>query len=369
MRVLHLVYNLIRGGTEGQCARVAMELAGRGHTHRVVVFRREGYFLPMVESLCGPVAEIGITKMVHPSTALAIGRLARTLRTDRFDLLHTWDADAAIFGQFIAARAGLPLITSRRDLGQIYPPHKVWLLKRADQYARVIVANASAIASHFTATGMPSSKFRVIPNIIDVAESDRLASTPFSRRSELPAGQRVVMVARLDPEKDVSTFIYAAELIVKQHPETSFVIAGDGIERSGLVEMAKRHGLTERMVFLGDITEVPSLLRECEVGVLTPSRNEGLSNTILEYMAASLPVVATDCGGNKELVIDGEGGRIAPVGDATSVAHAVVDLLRKPELRRKMGLFNRARAEKDFDRGRVGDAFHLLYQDVLARRV
>lgn len=366
VNVLHIVCNLIRGGTEGQCARVAMELARRGQTHRVVVFRREGFFLPMVEAACGPVEEIGIRRMVRLEAAAALRRLAKRLRRERFDLVHAWDADAAIFGQFAAAWAGVPLITSRRDLGEIYPPHKVWLMRRADRRAKLIVANAQAIAAHFAKQGTPREKFVVIPNILDVEESDRLAATAFSRAAALPTGPRVVMVARLDPEKDVPTLIYAAELVAKQHPDVSFVIAGDGVERASLEAMAQRHGLSGRMVFLGDITEVPSLLRLCAIGVLTPSRNEGLSNTILEYMAASLPVVATDCGGNKELVREGEGGCVVPVGDAEKLAHALVDLLRKPERCRSMGAFNRARAEQEFRPGVVGDAFAKLYERVIA---
>lgn len=365
MKALHLVCNLIRGGTEGQCARVAMDLARRGQTHRVMVFRREGYFLPMVEAACGTVEEIGIRRMVRMETLGALRHLAKRLRRERFDLVHAWDADAAIFGQFAATWAGVPLITSRRDLGEIYLRHKVWLLRRADRQATAIVANAEAIRNHFVKQGAPREKFTVIPNILDVAEADLLAALPFSRAAELPDGQRVVMVARLDPEKDVPTFVYAAELVLKQHPGASFVVAGDGVERAHLEAMAQRHGLAGRMVFLGDITEVPSLLRLCSIGVLTPSRNEGLSNTILEYMAAALPVVATDCGGNRELVREGEGGFVVPVGDAEKLARRIVDLLRKPERCRSMGAFNRARAEQEFRPGVVGDAFARLYERVV----
>lgn len=364
LNILHLVFNLIRGGTEGQCARVAMELAGRGHRQPIVVFRREGYFLPAVESTCGPVEEIGIDRMVHVSTWRAIARLARRLRRDRIDALHAWDADAAIFGQYAAAKAGVPLITSRRDLGQIYPRHKLMLMRRADRQAVRVVANARAIADEFIGQGADPDKFRVLPNVLDLNESDRLAATPFSRASVLPGGSRVVMVARLDPEKDGATFIYAAELIGKQHPDASFVMAGDGVQRPELERMAKRHGLEGRLVFLGDITEVPALLRMGTVGVLTPARNEGLSNTILEYMAAGLPVVATDCGGNKELIVPGEGGFIAPIGDAEKIAHGVVELLRRPDRARTMGAFNRQRVETTYAPSRVGDLFESLYREV-----
>ena len=365
MNVLHLVWNLIRGGTEGQCARVAMELAGRGHRQSVLVFRREGYFVPMVEEVCGPVREIGISGMVQWQTVAAIRRLARRLKDEHVEVLHAWDADAAIFGQCAARLAGTPLITSRRDLGQIYPPHKRWLMRKADQRANLIVANAQAIVDEFVRQGTPAKKFRVIPNILDVTESDRLAQKPFSKTADLLPGDRVVMVARLDPEKDIPTFILAAEIMVRQHPDISFVIAGDGVERSKLEALALHHGLKNKLVFLGDITEVPALLRECRIGMLTPSRNEGLSNTILEYMAAGLPVVATDCGGNRELVWDGEGGMITPIGDAEKIAAAGLTLLRQPAHQKTMGCFNRERIEKEFQPTTIGDRFEELYHEVI----
>jgi glycosyltransferase involved in cell wall biosynthesis len=280
-------------------------------------------------------------------------------------VLHAWDADAAIFGQFAATWAGVPLITSRRDLGQIYPPHKVWLMRRADLHARLVVANARAIVDALTPQGIPRELFRVIPNIIDLSEFDQLTGNPFTRLQELPDGPRVMMVARLDPEKDTGTFLDAAELISKEHPAASFVIAGDGVERIALEARAARCSVGHRVVFLGDVHEIPSLLKQCTVGVLTPSRNEGLSNTILEYMAASLPVVATDCGGNKELVNPPHGGMIVPVGDAQAVARAVLDLLRNPARRKVIGEYNRKQVVERHQPQVVGDQFEALYQNVV----
>lgn len=365
MRVIHLVWNLIRGGTEGQCARVAMELARRGDWHRVVVFRREGFFLDSVEEVCGPVEEAGIRRMAELQTLSALRRLARRLREDKVEILHAWDADAAIFGQLAAKWAGVSLITSRRDLGQIYPPHKVWMMMRADRRARVVVANAPAIVDALARRGAEREKFRVIPNILDTAEFDLLKAKPFSNTAALPGGERVVMVARLDPEKDVGTVIEAAALVVKRHPTVSFVIAGDGVERMRLEQMVRLRGISSSVFFLGEITDTPALLSECQIGLLTPSRNEGLSNTILEYMAAGLPVVATDCGGNAELVVTGHGGMVVPIGDAYAVAEAIVDLLRKPMQCRAMGAYNRERVLKENQPNEVGDRFEALYREVL----
>lgn len=360
MRVLHLVWNLIRGGTEGQCARVAMELARRGDSHHVMVFRREGFFLPSVEEVCGPVGEIGIERMLSVRTWQAVGRLGRKLRREGYDLLHTWDADAAIFGQFAAGRAGIPLITSRRDLGQIYPPHKVRLLDRADGTAAAVVANARAIVHHFG--GHPS--FRYIPNVVDVEEFDRHAVQPPAGVAPEVLRDAVIMVTRLDPEKDAPTFLFAAERVLKDQPDRRFVIIGDGVERPRLEAMVRAHGLASRVTFLGERTDVPALLAKASVGVLTPSRNEGMSNTILEYMTAGLPVVATDCGGNAELVDPPSGGRIVPVGDEEALARELVDLLRKPLLRKQLGERNRQVILDHHQPSVVGDAFAALYEEV-----
>lgn len=367
VNVLHLVWNLIRGGTEGQCARVAMELASRGQRHVVMAFRRDGYFVPAVEKVCGRVDEIGITGMLEFRTLSSIRRLARRLRKEKFDILHTWDADAAIFGQFAASWADVPLITSRRDLGHIYPVHKVVLLNRADRKARAVVANAQAIKRVFARRGSAEDKFRVIPNILDAQEFDALAAKDFPRGGELPPGERVVMVSRLDPEKDIPTFIYAAEIVLQSHPDASFVLAGDGVERRHLESLALGHALMRRFVFLGETTDVPSLLRQCRIGVLTPSRNEGLSNTILEYMAAGLPVVATDCGGNRELVDPPNGGAIVPAGDAGELAKAIVGYLRTPHAARAAGERNRLTVARNFRPDSVGDRFQALYEEIVRK--
>lgn len=366
MKVAHLVWNLIRGGTEGQCARVAMELSLRGQDiHRVVVFRREGYFVDQVERACGPVTEVGIEGFVRWSTWKSVRRLGRQLRDEGFQIVHAWDADAAIFGQWIASVAGLPLVTSRRDLGQIYPEYKKWLMHRADRKAVAVIANAKAIVDEFVRHGAEPMKFHKIPNILNLEEFNSFKQHTLSCAQELPPGERLVMVCRLDPEKDVATFISAAEIIVKEHPNASIVIAGDGVERRVLGSMVANRFLSNKVIFLGEVTEIPALLAACSIGVLTPSRNEGLSNTILEYMAAGLPVVATDCGGNKELIQMPSGGSIVPIGAYQEVARACLTLLRNPPLRKSIGEFNRAIVTNHHQPCQIADQFDQIYRSIL----
>ena len=368
LRVAHLIYDLIRGGTEGQCARIAMGLAQRGLPHRVAVFHRRGFFLDAVESACGPVREVAIRHVVRPATVLEVARFAAWLRKERIDLLHAWDADAAIFGQFAAQMAGVKFVTSRRDLGQIYPRWKLSLMRRADRVAVRVVANAEAVRDHFVAQGSVAAKIEVLPNLLDVEERDRLAESPFPLADRLPSGRRLVVVNRLDPEKNTGLLIEALPRVREEISDAVLVVVGDGPEMPALRALAASRGVAEAVRFLGEVTDVPALLRLCEVGALVPVCNEGLSNTILEYMAARLPVLATDCGGNRELVREGATGRLLSTrASAAEAAKAWIDVLLDPVGAQTLGAHGREFVERFHSADTALDAFARFYERVLAR--
>lgn len=368
-RIAHLVFDLIRGGTEGQCARVAMGLALRGGAHRVAVFHRHGFFLEAVESACGPVREVAIRRAARPATVRAVARLAAWLRQEQIELLHAWDADAAIFGQFAARGAGIPLVTSRRDLGQIYPRWKLALMRRADRKAVRVAANAAAVRDHFVAQGLAAGKVEVLPNLLDLEEFDRLAQRPFSLADRLPAGRRLVVVNRLDPEKNVGLLIDALPRVREEIPDAVLVVAGAGPEWPALRALAAARGVADAVCFLGEVLDVPALLRSCAVGALVPIRNEGTSNTVLEYMAARLPVLATDCGGNRELVREGATGRLLSArASAAEVARAWLDLLRDPAGAGALGARGREFVARFHSPETVLDAYARFYDRLLARR-
>lgn len=338
-----------------------MALARAGGRHRVAVFRREGFFLGPVESCCGPVHLVDIHSIHRWHTWAEIKRLSEHIRRERIDVVHAWDADAAIFGAWAAARAGVPLITSRRDMGTIYPRWKLALMRYADRKARKVVVNAEAIANQLTARHVRSDKVVTVPNLLDLDEFDELSKTPFVG---LPEGRRMVLVSRLDPEKDVALAIKAFARLRPDQPDVHLIIAGDGKERFSLSALAETCKVADRVHFLGDVTDVPGLLKACEIGILTPKSNEGLSNTILEYMAARLPTVATDCGGNRELVRDGETGCLVPVGDVNGVALAMNRLLGDQALARRCGAQARAIVEMQHRPGIVAARFSDVYQSI-----
>lgn len=366
MKVLHIVYNLIRGGTEGQCARFALELARQGVTQRVAVFRREGFFLDPVEAACGPVLCVRVSRMASIGALRAVEALKRFILSEGIDLVHAWDADAAVFGSAAAKWAGVRYITSRRDLGQIYARRKLWLMRWADRGAAAVVVNAEAIRQHMLETGLPSARVFLLHNILDMAEFDGEAVRPFPAAAALGSGPCVGCVARLNAEKDVATFIRAARKVRDRRPDAVFVVVGDGPERRALEALAAELKISAAVVFLGDITEVPALLKHMSVGVLVPSRNEGLSNSILEYMAARLPVVATDCGGNRELVEDGVTGFVAPCGNADRVAVAILRLLDDPSKAKAMGVAGCAKVVQGFASAVLARRMKELYDGVVS---
>ena len=361
-RVLSIVWNLIRGGTEGQCARVAMGLAGRGSVHRVAVFRKEGFFLEDVEGVCGPVFDVGIRRMFTLDTWRRIQALAEFIRTERFDVVHLWDIDAVIFGSIAARLAGVPFVTSRRDMAAIYPRHKLWMMRQADKNARGIVVNAEAIAALVHSLGI-RTPVAVQPNILDVVEFDRLAE----KSLDLQWGDRFVvgMICRLDPEKDGATFIRGFAKAVEDQPALRAVIAGDGEERTELEELTRKLGVDKHIAFLGEFHDVPALIKRIDVGILVPSHNEGLSNTILEYMAGGKPVIASECGGNRELVIDDHTGILIKPGDYLALSEAIRRVCSTPGLAEQWGRNGRKAIEDRHAPNAVVQAFASYYEEIV----
>ena len=363
-KIYHLVYSLIRGGTEGQCARVALALAEDGWRQRVGVFAREGALLPVIEEAVGEVDLVPIRSLRSPGTWWQVWRLSRRLKQGGIELLHAWDADAVVFGSMAARAAGIPWITSRRDMGELYPGWKLSLVARADRGAGAVVINAEAIRPVAEGGGVPPGRVVRVPNMLDVVEFDAIHAKPCAGAHSLPDRPCVVSVARLDPEKDMDCLLRAACALRARLAGVHWLVVGEGRERARLQAEATRLGLHDTVFWLGEIHDVPAVLRHVDVGVLTPKSNEGLSNSILEYMAAGLPSVVTDCGGNRELVVNGETGAVVPAGDSEAVAGALASLLRDPARARAMGRAAREKLVSAHDKPVVAAQFARLYEKV-----
>jgi glycosyltransferase involved in cell wall biosynthesis len=157
----------------------------------------------------------------------------------------------------------------------------------------------------------------------------------------------VVVFSRLNQLKGIGYFLEAAATVTRKFPDARFVIAGDGAHRERLEEQARRLNLGERVLFIGFRRDIPDLLREAAVSVL-PSLSEGLSNTLLESMAAGVPVVGTLVGGNPEVIENGVSGLLVPPRDAAALAAAIGRLLEDNEFASRLGQEGRRRVAELF---------------------
>jgi glycosyltransferase involved in cell wall biosynthesis len=218
-----------------------------------------------------------------------------------------------------------------------------------------VITNANAVKNQLINEGVREEKLLTVYNGLDinrvVPQSDlqRNDMLTMLKLPQEPIGRRfVTIVANVQHAvKDHSTFLRAAARVRKAVPQASFVLAGQGALTNDLRELSRDLGIERDTFFVGHCERVAEVLAVSEVCVLS-SKAEGFSNSILEYMAASRPVVVTDVGGAREAVIDGQTGFIVPAGDDETMAERIVTLLDEPERARAMGEQGRLIVEERF---------------------
>ena len=254
----------------------------------------------------------------------------------------TYHTAADLLGPPAAYLAGVPVLSCRRDEGFTKKPIHVRLQRPLNALLRGMISVSHRVASAVQSTeGYPPHRTQVIWNGEDL---EKFAPGPSPVRGELgiPASACVVgSVSLLSPVKDHATQIEAMARLVQQHPKCCLLVAGDGPMRADLDRAAAPLG--ERIRFLGHRKDVPDLLRACDVFLQT-SLSEGFSNSILQAMATTLPVVVTRVGGNPELV-SADCGYLVDTQRPEVTAGHLAELVASPALRRKLGTAGRRRAE------------------------
>lgn len=286
--------------------------------------------------------------------------LAARMRKLKIDIVHTFFLEADFVGGSAAREAGIAsVIAARRNLGYAYRLKQKFLLQLSNRYPSRWLANCEAVADSISAIEHVSrSSFDVIYNGVKSSEFAPVAEAP---------QYDAIMVANLRPVKQVGTLIEAAALLKPTCPDLKIALVGDGPLKSELQELAHRYDVTDNIEFLGSLDEIPAILSQAKIGVLT-SRSEGCSNAILEYMSAGLAVVATNVGGNPELVVEGATGYLVPVAEPKLLADRLGNLLANDNLRREMGRQGRARVESRFSVDRMLAAHVEYYSDLVTSK-
>jgi glycosyltransferase involved in cell wall biosynthesis len=368
--VLTFLTNFLIGGTERQVVNLVQNYDRARFDVHLACFRRAGPLLQEIDMAGVALADYPITTLPSPRTLWQQARLARYARAQGIRIVHSFGFYANVFAIPAArlARVGV-VVASIRDIGD----HLTWLQKTLQKWvcraADHVLVNASAVQEVLLAQGYAPSRISVIRNGIDVSRfRDRAGTEPVRPGLGLPPTAPVVAVfSRLNRLKGIEYFLEAAALLAKSFEEVRFLIVGDSISDAYRVELeqfAAGLGLAERVVFTGFRSDVPELLSEVCVSVL-PSLSEGLSNVVLEAMAAGVPIVATSVGGTPEMVEDGVTGLLVPPRDAAALAQAIGSLLGDPARGRSIGQAARRRVAERFSLEATVRETEQLYERLL----
>jgi sugar transferase (PEP-CTERM/EpsH1 system associated) len=355
-RVAHVTLGLDVGGQERLLVEMARHRDAMRFDWTVIVLGGRGVLAEPLEA-----SGVRIVALNEPA-GFRIGlwrRLDRLFRAEKFDIVHTHDDRPLIYGMPAAWWAGVPKRIHTHHHGRL--PGVTWrqrfLIRRAARFAHHFVCVSEDSARFMIEQGIAKERVRTIHNGIDL--------TRFAFQGPCDDGP-IVTVARLSPEKDIATLLQAAALLAGDGSQLRFEIAGDGPCRAELAQLVKELNLTDRVALLGEISDIPALLERARLFVL-PSQTEGISLTLLEAMARGLPVVATEVGGNPEVVEARLTGWLVPPRSPSTLAEAIRAVLADPAFARAMGVAGRRRVENCFDIRTMTKQYEALYDTASPR--
>jgi L-malate glycosyltransferase len=369
-KVFYLLDSLNVGGTETQAVELARRVSAAGYDVTLGCLRVQG---PLLQRLGGTAV---VLREFHPKGGIdtpaglyQMLRLSWFLRSGKFDVVHTHDLWSNLLGIPAARIAGVrAIVSSRRDLGHLdwYQGKRRRWLRRIQNLSAIVLANATPIRDALISEdGFAPEKLRVIHNGIDVEKFDVGRGGRDRIFRGVGDAKLIVLVGNMHSEvKGHPVLIAAAPAVVHESPSTRFVLVGDGQQRAGFEQQVAALGLERNFLFLGRRDDIPAILGGCDIAVL-PSRAEGLPNAVLEYMAAGLPTVVSNVGGNAELVENGVTGLVVPAGDSSALSTALLKLLHDPGLAREMASRGREFIVRNFGFDRLVREVDVLYTELL----
>lgn len=366
--VVHFSDSEAFGGTERALLQLA---AGLDRARwRSVVFHAD---VPGARRLADEAAARGIPTFAvergaSPARGIAsIPALARAFRRERAAVFHahqTWSLSCR-YAIVAAALARVPARVASAQLFLEMPANRAidaqHALLSACLHRHVAVSRhvAARLRERF---GVAEEKITVIPNAVELREpsaSRREVRASLGIADETPL---VVTVARLEPQKGLPYLVEAAAGV----PDTTFAVAGEGPERTSLERRIADLGLARRVRLLGHRDDVPALVAAADLFVL-PSLNEGLPLSVMEAMAAGIPVIATDAGGTSEIVRDGVTGLLIPPADPAALRGAIGALLHDRARAAQLAEAGRVLVEREHSAATMAEATSRLYDTLLAR--
>ena len=369
-RILHVIPTLDRAGAEKQMTLLAGGLPRDEFEVHVCVLTRTGPLWSELRKAEIPCTVINKRWRIDPQ---AFWRLKRHVARLRPELIHTWLFAANSYGRAAGLACGVKCLVAGE---RCVDPWKGWVEfaidRRLARHTARIVTNSPGVREFYVRHGLPAEKFRVIPNGIRLPDPTRTRRGSLLAELGLPEDSYLVgVVGRLWPQKQIKDAIWAADLLKVIRDDVHLLIIGEGPQRDRLRRFRDQVEIRDKVHFLGHRDDVPRLVPQFDV-LWSTSAYEGQSNSIMEAMAAGVPVVATDIPGTRDLVVHEKTGFLvstqyldAKRRRAAFARHTNI-LLNDPQLAQQLGDAARQRVIDEFSVEKMVQLHANLYRKVLA---
>ena len=359
MKVVHIIETLKSGGKERQLLELVRGMVLAGHDPHVIV---------QSDAIEYDVADIAAR--IHPMPRRSrwdiglVGRMRRLVADLAPDVIHSWGAMCSVYAVPVSRFGRIAFVAGHiRDAPSrlTWRDKRLWHGRIAEPFAAAIVANSRA---GLAAYGVAGPRAHVIYNGFDFA--GRVAEPDAALRADLgiTTPHAVAMVARFGSHKDHDTYFAAAEQVLRTRDDVTFLAIGDG---PGLDQWRQRLAGNPRLILPGRRGDVERIVANITLGVLVTrvgDHGEGISNALTEILAAGKPVIATDDGGNRELVGDHGCGILVPPADPAALAAAIGHMLASPAEAMQMGNTGRHIVATQFSRQGMVDRYLALYDQI-----
>jgi glycosyltransferase involved in cell wall biosynthesis len=359
-RVALIIPTLDRSGAEKQFTRLASGLPRERYDVHVLLLTRSGPYADQLQAAGIPVTLLGKRSKFDPT---AFWRLRSWLKTVQPDIIHTWLFAANAYGRLAAGivpRA--KVVVSERCVDSWKQGWQLWLDRKLIRRTDRLVGNSQSVVAFYRDLGVPAEKLVCIPNGVDCPPPTMIDRPALLRELGWPEDSFLAgFIGRLAPQKRVDDLIFAVETLRQTRPQLKLMLVGDGPQRERLEQFTRDVGCTEHVRFLGHRSDTEKWLALLDAFCLASSF-EGMSNSLMEAMAAGKPAVVSDIPPNRELVIQGETGFLAPVGDRVAYMQFLRLLIDDPELRQRLGTTGRHRMEREFSVAQMVERYAELYE-------
>lgn len=363
--VLLMVRELGPGGTERQLTELARTLDRTRFEPHVACFH-EGIRSAELRVESIPILRLPIRSYLSLGAWTGALQLGRYLRTNRIQLVHTFDYPLNCFGVPAARFFRTPVVlSSQRADRRLNPRFYQHALRVTDRMVDAVVVNCEGMQRHLLKDEhVPMERIRLCYNGLD---TEQFHEAPRARPADLAGASLVVgAVCVLRPEKSVATLLDAFAHLASRCTGLRLVIVGSGPELAGLQARARALNITDACHFAPATADVPGWLHAIDIFVL-PSLSEALSNSLMEAMACGCAVIASDTGGNPELVADRETGLLFQPGDAVDLAAKLEILIEQDKFRGQLARAGAALMRDKFSLPVMARQMEAIYDEFLGK--